>query len=193
MTGGEEVKHKRGSIKSIFVIAVSLGLMAGCAVLKNRGTLTSATGKVTINDLIENWQDYRIYYAGLAVDNPSAIMFDTKIEGRRITSDKWVPVTEKSVAVSVVGWLNNNVNYPSELWKINGPKGKLFGYIYSYWGTVEIKGIDDKTIWMGDLPLPPTDRLAAGVDHGDERKRTTDEVSKIMRWCQNWGSFVVPG
>ena len=36
-------------------------------------------------------------------------------------------------------------------------------------------------------------RIAAGVDHGDEYKRITDEVSKIMRWCQNWGSYVVPG
>ena len=65
--------------------------------------------------------------------------------------------------------------------------------MYSYWGTVEIKGIDDKTIWMGDLPLPFMDRITAGVDHGDERKRTTDEVSKMMTWDQSWGSFVVPG
>ena len=36
-------------------------------------------------------------------------------------------------------------------------------------------------------------RIVAGVEHGDERKRTTDEVSKIMRWFQNWGSYVVPG
>ena len=36
-------------------------------------------------------------------------------------------------------------------------------------------------------------KIVAGVDHGDERKRTTDQVSKIKRWCQNWGSFVVPG
>jgi hypothetical protein len=193
MIGGEEMKPKRDSIKSIFVIAVSLGLMASCAGLKNYGTLKSTTGKVTINDLIENWQNYRIYYAGLAVDNPSAIMFDTKIEGRRITSDKWVPVTEKSVAASVVGWLNANINYPSELWEIVGPKGKFFGYMYSYWGTVEIKGIDDKTIWMGDLPLPPMDRDNAGVVHGDEPKQTTDGVPKILRWCQGWGSFVVPG
>ena len=36
-------------------------------------------------------------------------------------------------------------------------------------------------------------RIVAGVDHGDERKRTTDEVSKHKRRCQNWGSFLVPG
>ncbi len=187
------MKQKRSLIKSIFVIAVSLGLTAGCVALENYGTLTAAPGKVTINDLIENWENYRIYYAGLAVDNPSAIMFDTKIEGRRITSDKWVPITEKSVVKSVVGWLNANINYPSELWEIVGPKGKFFGYMYSYWDTVEIKGIDDKTLWMGDLPLPPMDRDNAGVDHGDEPKQTTDRLAKIVRWCQNWGSYVAPG
>ena len=36
-------------------------------------------------------------------------------------------------------------------------------------------------------------KIVAGVDHGDERKRTTDEVSKMMTWGQEWGSFVVPG
>ncbi len=36
-------------------------------------------------------------------------------------------------------------------------------------------------------------RIVAGEDHGDERKRTTDEVSKHMRWCQNWDSYVVLG
>ncbi len=29
-------------------------------------------------------------------------------------------------------------------------------------------------------------RIVAGVDHGDERKRTTDEVSKTCGWRQNW-------
>jgi hypothetical protein len=36
-------------------------------------------------------------------------------------------------------------------------------------------------------------KIVAGKNHGDERKRTTDEVSKIKRRCQNWGSYVVPG
>ena len=174
MIGGEEMKQKRGLTKSIFVIAVFLGLMAGCAMLKDYGTLKPAMGKMTIDDLVENWQNYSVYYAGLAVDNPSAVMFDTKIDGRRITSDKWVPVTEKSVVASLVKWLNANINYPSDLWKILGPKGKFFGYMYTYWDSVEIKGIDDKTIWMGDLPLPPmddgpgrlTDRRPSAAAHG---------------------------
>jgi hypothetical protein len=30
-------------------------------------------------------------------------------------------------------------------------------------------------------------KIVAGEDQGDERKRTTDEVSKCMGWRQNWG------
>jgi len=29
-------------------------------------------------------------------------------------------------------------------------------------------------------------KTVAGEVQGDERKRTTDEVSKHYRWCQNW-------
>ena len=36
-------------------------------------------------------------------------------------------------------------------------------------------------------------RTVAGVYREDERKRTTDEVSKIYRWCQNRGSYLVSG
>jgi hypothetical protein len=33
----------------------------------------------------------------------------------------------------------------------------------------------------------------SGMDQGDERKRTTDEVSKTIRRRQNWGPFTLPG
>jgi hypothetical protein len=33
----------------------------------------------------------------------------------------------------------------------------------------------------------------AGMDQGDERKRTADEVSKQSRRRQNWGAIVTPG
>ncbi len=36
-------------------------------------------------------------------------------------------------------------------------------------------------------------RIAAGMVQGDERERTTDEVSKHNGRRQNWGSFLVSG
>ena len=151
------MNYRRHSIKVALFFAVIMFLASGCTGLKNYGTLDGATGKITIKDLIENWENYSIYYAGLAVDNPSAVMFDAKIEGRRITCDKWVPVTKKSVLVSIVKWLDANINYLPELWRIVGPNGRPFGYMYTYWESVELKAIDDKTLWVGDLPLPPFD------------------------------------
>jgi hypothetical protein len=36
-------------------------------------------------------------------------------------------------------------------------------------------------------------RTVAGEDQGDERKRTTDEVSKSIRRRRNWGALRTPG
>jgi hypothetical protein len=36
-------------------------------------------------------------------------------------------------------------------------------------------------------------RILAGKNQRDERKRTADEVSKHNRWRQNWGAIVTPG
>jgi len=135
-------------------------LLGGCVGLGNYGTLRLASGSwaTTVQALIDNWEAYDIYYAGLSYDNPSAIMFDPKTGGRRLISDKWVPVTERSVLVDIIDWLNANVNYPPTLWKILGPKGHFFGYMYtSALEQVVIKEVDDKTLWVDNIPLPPID------------------------------------
>lgn len=135
-------------------------VIAGCVGLGNYGTLRLAAGswESTVQALMDNWQDYDIYYAGLAYDNPSAIMFDPKTGGRRLISDKWVPVTEKSVLITIIDWLNANPNYPPTLWKILGPKGDFFGYMYApAVEQVVVKEVDEKTLWVDDIPLPPID------------------------------------
>ena len=35
-------------------------------------------------------------------------------------------------------------------------------------------------------------KTVSGEVQGDERKRTIDEVSKHLRWRQNWGAIVTP-
>ena len=36
-------------------------------------------------------------------------------------------------------------------------------------------------------------RILAGMNQGDERKQTSDEVSKLFRRRQNWGVSEIPG
>ncbi|MBC8418027.1 MAG: hypothetical protein H8E10_05475 [Desulfobacterales bacterium] len=146
------------SIPLLFLL-VSV-LMTGCLGLENYGTLRVASGKwgATIQEVIDNWQDYDIYYAGLSYKSPSAVMFDPRKGGKRLVSDKWVPVTEQSVLKTIVDWLNSYINYPPTLWKLLGPKGDFFGYMYtSATEQVVVKQIDPDTMWVDDIPLPPFD------------------------------------
>ena len=144
---------------------MTLCFMSGC--LENYGTLRLASGKwgTTIKEIEENWQDYDIYYAGLSYESPSAVMFDPKKDGRRLIGIKWMPVTERSVLLTIVEWLDAYVNFPPTLWKILGPKGEFFGYMYtSDMEQVVIEGIDPDTLKIENIPLPP-------FDYGDGIRR----------------------
>lgn len=147
---------------SLGLVCVVLLFCVGCA----GGTLggnyakvwpASSSKGVTIHSLVEDWQAYDIYYAGLGVDTPSAIMFDAKQDGRRLTSDKWVPVTDQQTAKRIVGWIHADIAFYPILYEILGPDNAFFGYMYTACEGIVVKVIDDKTLWVDDLPLPPID------------------------------------
>jgi len=151
-------KQSLGLISAVLVPV--LLFMAGCLGLENYGTTRVADGQWanTIQNIIDHWQDYDIYYAGLSYKSPSAIMFDPKEGGKRLISNKWVPVTDKSVVVEIVKWLDSYVNFPPTLWKILGPKGDFYGYMYtSAEENVVVREIDPNTLFVEDIPLPPMD------------------------------------
>lgn len=147
------------------VILIVLCLMTGCLWLGNYGSITVASGKwdTTIQELTDNWEEYDISYAGLSYENPSAVMFGSKKGGKRIIGDKWTPVTDREVLKNIIEWLNANVNFPPTLWEILGPKGRFFGYIYtSAREEVVIKAVDDNTLLVENIPLPPIDYSGGG-------------------------------
>ena len=143
----------------LLMFFLTLPFIQGCAFFGNYASIDVASGQYndSIQDLVDNWEKYSVSYAGLSIESPSAIMFDTKIDGRSITYDKWVPVTDRSTIETIVKWLNADVNYPPTLYKIT-LNDQLFGYIYtSPMEQVVMKKIDDKTLYAEDIPLPPFD------------------------------------
>lgn len=128
----------------------------GCANYGKIRAVGSGEG-ITIEGLMDNWEHYDVSYAGLAVDNPSAVMFDAKLGGQKLIYDKWVPVTDHAELVVLVKWLDANVNFPPVLSKILSPDNNLYGFLYSSWTNLVTKVVDDKTMWVDDLPLPPID------------------------------------
>ena len=155
-------KYSRMMILSLFLL---LPFIHGCTFLDNYAKIRIASGQYanTINDIMAHLKDYSVSYAGLSVENPSAILFDPKIDGRSITYEKWVPVTDEAVVATIIKWLGANVNFPPYLWKIVGNNDQLFGYIYtSAEVQVVMKKIDDKTLFAENIPLPPIDYGPSG-------------------------------
>jgi hypothetical protein len=154
------MKHRRQWLGISMVLLPLLFSMPGCLGLEKYGSVRVADGQWanTIQNLIDNWQEYHIYYAGLSYKSPSAIMFNPKQGDKRVVSQKWMPVTDQSVAITIVKWLDAYVNFPPTLWKILGPNGDFFGYVYtSAEEQVVVREIEPNTLFVEDIPLPPFD------------------------------------
>ena len=140
------------------VIFLMAGATSGC--LENYGKFRPAPGdpNVILQDLRDNWENYDILYAGLATDSPSALMFGPRSDGKRLIGKKWMPVTDGSVVVEIIDWLNSYMNFPPVLYEILSPQDVFFGYIYtSPMEQIVIKQIDPETLELENIPLPPID------------------------------------
>jgi len=114
-------------------------------------------GSVTTETLRENWQEYAIYYAGLSVKNPSGVMFDPKNDNKKLISDKWIRIKNQDTLADLIHWLDANIKFYPVLYRILGPDDEFYGYLYTAWDHVHIKAVDENTLWVDDLPMPPTD------------------------------------
>jgi hypothetical protein len=138
----------------------------GCSGPTSYGKLRAESGlkyKLTVDELVEKWQSYHVTYAGVAVDNPSAVMFDPKGDDRTLVSDKWVTVKDEAELSILIDSMNANYGYYPVLWHVLSPDDQFYGYMYSAWGHVVIKVVDERTLWVDDLPMPLFDPGGGGV------------------------------
>jgi len=152
------------------IVSVLLFLVSGCSWYKSYGKVRLQSGpghRVTIQELRENWRDYTIYYAGMSVQHPSAIMFDPKKDSRTLASDKWIKVEDQETLSELISWIQLTTEFYPRLQRILGPDDQFYGYFYSGWDHVLIKVVDERTLWVYDLPMPP-DLYYNGDD--DEKK-----------------------
>ena len=115
---------------------------------------------VTVEQLVETFDDFNVYYAGYAVDNPSGILFDPKNDGKTLApSGRWTKIEDRNTASQVVGWvrIQDLPGYLPALYGIYGPDGQFYGYMYSVWFSQTFtKVIDENTLFVYDLPDPPS-------------------------------------
>lgn len=133
-------------------------LISGCSGYGKLKYRSQYREKVTIQELIENSDDYHIHYSGYAINNSSGIMFDPKKDGKTLTpSDRWTSVEDRKRVTEVVSWLqlHNHPGYYLRLYKILGPDDQLYGYLFTGWHHVVFKVVDERTLFVYGLPDPP--------------------------------------
>ena len=144
---------------SVFLIAL---IISSCASWQqNYGKLRmlpKGQNEVTIQDLIDNWKDYNIYYSdkydGFDARSPLGIMFDPKNNDTVLVGDRWKKVEDQETLIEMTQWIYPTTQNEPWLNEILGPDGRFFGYLYYSYGFATIKVVDNNTMYVFNLDEP---------------------------------------
>jgi hypothetical protein len=145
-------------ILGLVVFPALLAFLWGCA---SYGKLRPQKGpgeKMTVEQLVANRQNYHVLFAGVHRKLPSAVLFDRKDDNITVKGDRWFPVEDQGTLKDLIEWVEHQqpigIYYP-RLWEMQGPDGDLYGYMFTAWTNVVMKIVDENTVEVQDLPLPP--------------------------------------
>jgi hypothetical protein len=149
MEGGMDV-HPYIRLGCAAILLMSLTI-TGCGVY---GKLQPADPSATLSELVRNWRDYDVYYAGPRRENPSAILFDPRGDDRSIASNGWTLVKGEEEISRLVASIGSNVRRP-RLQNILGPDGQVYGLVYSTRDFLEIRLLEPNRVYVEAPALPP--------------------------------------
>jgi len=113
---------------------------------------------VTIDELIENSDDYGIHHFGHGEKFVSGIIFDPKKDNKKLLpGDRWVRIDEQTTISDIVKRIKGSdfPRFVPTLYKIVGPDGVFYGYLFTGWSHIVLKKIDDDTLSVYGLDDPP--------------------------------------
>ena len=152
-------KMKKFRLLSVFLIAL---LISSCASRSNNygklRILPKSQNEVTIQDLIDKWDDYNIYsfdlYDGFNVRATLGVMFDPKDNDTTLVGDRWKKVRDQKTLIEMTKWIYPNTQYEPWLSEILGPDGRFYGYLYYSYGMVVLKLADNGKMYVYALEEP---------------------------------------
>jgi hypothetical protein len=152
------LERRNLKMKRYFLLAglIIIFFTAGCSSLKKSGKLRiqSRHEKVNLDYLVENWKDFHIYYDGTSAQDPWAMLFDPKKDDRKIVADPWVEVVDQQQLKEVYTWMDSRWKKFTKLYRVLGPDDQLYGYMYAKRKNVNIRAVDENTLWVDNFPHP---------------------------------------
>jgi hypothetical protein len=137
------------SMMTPVLLFVVMGLLiAGCAGGNFATMKAEDSGRVTLESLVRDWQNYNIYYGGSIPDRPIAIFFDPKNDGKTVEVEglRWWKAGDEKTMLDAVGRVKMLQETVPRLWKVLGPDDSLFGYAYTPLIRLNIVVVNENTI-----------------------------------------------
>ena len=125
-----------------------LGFTAGCA--GSYGKMRVADKDVmTVETLVNNWQNYEVYYYGDG-NRAIAVIFDPKTDEKTLKmGPRWDRMPDQNTLNKMVGYIKQEPFrgvYGPRLWTILGPDGSTYGYAYTVLTELLLEVVDEKTM-----------------------------------------------
>ena len=140
----------------LIVVLLSMGCSGDYAKIKKQ---TPTDNKMTLAELRKNWQDYHIYYGTRGDQTPAGIMFDPKNDGTRLVGDSWIKIADQQTLYETMEIIETVWGRGYEVVLIEGPDGRLFGYMYYPWkgssygrAEISLEMVDEQTLYVGSMP-----------------------------------------
>jgi hypothetical protein len=154
------METKKYILLSVLLIVL---IISGCVSWqKNYGHLKiipKDQNQVTIQKLIDKWDDYDIYYSdiydGYSVRSPLGILFDPKNNDTTIVGDRWKKVKDQKDLIEMTQWIYPTTEFYPWLNEILGSDGRFYGYLFYSYGVVTLKVVGDKKMYIFNLEEPP--------------------------------------
>jgi hypothetical protein len=161
--------HQANMKNPLGIVVVVLGIalaVSGCGTSGGVRSHVVYGNGVTVHDLVTDWRDFTIHFAGHGRGHPSAVLFKPKDDDTVIIADRWWKVEDFDILKDLVDSIQRQLPiayfYP-KLLQLVGPDNHRYGYVFTSWDHVVVKLLDERTLYLYDLPLPPY----LAIDGGD--------------------------
>jgi hypothetical protein len=108
-----------------------------------------------LQGLREGWDDYDVFYMSWPGNEPAGILFDPRQDGKRLVAGRWSKVPDQESLVRLIQAMKRQHQFQPRLYRIMGPEGDFFGFLYALRNDVGIRILDDTRIQVFEVKPPP--------------------------------------